>query len=223
MAWRELTEFRAAPSPSLSRKCGRGTTERECTSPPHSPPISPPFAIFPRAATLPNDICTQGFDEELASLPGKYAPPAGALLLARDALGAALGCVAMRPLPSPQGEGVARSVTGGADAPSLESAAPSSHPSRSELGDTLPSREGWGVCEMKRLYVAPAGRGRGVGKQLACAIIEAARAAGYREMRLDTLASMQAAQALYRSLGFVEIGPYYDTPIENTVFMGLRL
>lgn len=76
---------------------------------------------------------------------------------------------------------------------------------------------------MKRLYVAPAGRGQGLGKQLAHAIIEAARAAGHHEMRLDTLGSMHEAQALYRALGFVEIGAYYDSPIENTVFMSLKL
>jgi len=78
-----------------------------------------------------------------------------------------------------------------------------------------------GVCEMKRLYVAPAGRGQGLGKRLALAIIEAGRVAGYREMRLDTLATMHDAQRLYRALGFIEIGAYYETPIENTVFMSL--
>jgi ribosomal protein S18 acetylase RimI-like enzyme len=57
----------------------------------------------------------------------------------------------------------------------------------------------------------------------ACAIIEAARAAGYREMRLDTLASMAGARGLYRALGFVEIGAYHETPIEDTVFMSLSL
>jgi putative acetyltransferase len=189
------------------------------------------------AASLPIDLGYQGFDGELASLPGKYAPPTGALLIARDANGAALGCVAMRPLdPSPPGEGVAQRATGfrraeaasaaqagGAAAPLSESTAPSSLPSPSKLGDTLPSREGWSVCEMKRLYVAPAGRGQGLGRQLALAIIEAARAAGHHEMRLDTLSSMHEAQALYRALGFTEIAAYYDTPIEGTVFMSLKL
>ncbi len=176
------------------------------------------------AASLPIDLGYQGFDDELASLPGKYAPPDGALLIARDANGAARGCVAMRPLPSPPGEGVAQSATGGAVAPGHQSSAPSSHPSPSKLGDTLPSREGLHrVCEMKRLYVAPEGRGQGLGLQLARAIIEAARARGYAEMRLDTLASMGEAQALYRGLGFTEIGAYYDTPIAGTVFMSLKL
>jgi ribosomal protein S18 acetylase RimI-like enzyme len=133
------------------------------------------------AASLPIDLGYQGFDGELASLPGKYAPPAGALLIARNTNGEALGCVAMRPLEAP------------------------------------------GVCEMKRLYVAPQGRGLGLGKALALAIIEAARAAGHREMRLDTLPHMRQAQALYRDLGFSEIAAYYDTPIEHTVFMSLRL
>jgi len=79
------------------------------------------------------------------------------------------------------------------------------------------------VCEMKRLYVAPEGRGQGLGLHLVRAIIEAARARGYAEMRLDTLASMGEAQALYRSLGFTEIGAYYATPIAGTVFMSLKL
>jgi ribosomal protein S18 acetylase RimI-like enzyme len=80
-----------------------------------------------------------------------------------------------------------------------------------------------GVCEMKRLYVAPQGRGRGAGKALARAVIEAARKRGYHEMRLDTLPTMADAQRLYRSLGFTEIAPYYVTPIAGTVFMSLKL
>jgi ribosomal protein S18 acetylase RimI-like enzyme len=190
------------------------------------PDITQLFRAY--AASLPIDLGYQGFDGELASLPGKYAPPAGALLIARDANGAALGCVAMRPLdPSPPGEGVSlRAAEADGRGGSAEGGKQQrQHPSRREASFATPSleREGWSFCEMKRLYVAPAGRGQGLGKQLARAIIEAARAAGHHEMRLDTLASMHDAQALYRALGFVEIAPYYDTPIEGTVFMSLAL
>ena len=78
-------------------------------------------------------------------------------------------------------------------------------------------------AEMKRLYVAPNGRGAGLGKRLALAAIDAAAQIGYREIVLDTLPSMAAAQALYRALGFAVIEPYYPTPIEGTIFMRLIL
>ena len=81
-----------------------------------------------------------------------------------------------------------------------------------------------GVCEMKRLYVRPAYRGTGLGRTLTEAIIQAAREAGYSNMRLDTLPDrMDRALAMYRSLGFREIEPYYQTPVDEMVFMELRL
>lgn len=131
------------------------------------------------------DLSFQDFETEMASMPGKYAPPTGDLLTARDTLtNTPLGCVAVRPLPSAGG------VT---------------------------------ICEMKRLYVSPLGRGRGLGKELVKTAIGTAKRMGYSEIRLDTLPKMEAARSLYASLGFREIEPYYDTPLEGTFFLGLRL
>lgn len=126
------------------------------------------------------DLAFQGFEAEMAAMPGKYAAPAGVLLLARGQDGAALGCVGLRPL-------------------------------------------GEGYCEMKRLYVSPLARGMGLGRALVGAVIGEAGRIGYREIRLDTLPSMEGAIALYRKAGFVEIAPYYDTPVAGTFFLARRL
>jgi GNAT superfamily N-acetyltransferase len=122
----------------------------------------------------------QGFDRELAGLPGEYAPPDGALLLALEGEQPA-GCVALRLLEP-------------------------------------------GVCEMKRLYLRPAYRGAGRGRQLVEAILAEARSRGYQAMRLDTLPSRTGvAVALYRSLGFVDVAPYNDNPLPGVLHMELRL
>lgn len=80
-----------------------------------------------------------------------------------------------------------------------------------------------GICEMKRLWVRPGLRGSRLGRRLVEAILAEARTAGYRSVRLDTLPSMREAQGLYVSLGFVDIPPYNDHPIEGTRFMELTL
>ena len=81
---------------------------------------------------------------------------------------------------------------------------------------------GPGVCEMKRLFVRPAYRGTGLGRVLVQSIIDEARKLGYTHMRLDTLPGrMDPAVALYRSIGFTEIEPYYQH--EGAKFMELSL
>lgn len=76
---------------------------------------------------------------------------------------------------------------------------------------------------MKRLYVRPAFRGKGIGKSLTLALLKEARSIGYAVVRLDTLPIMREAIALYRSLGFREIAPYYENPVEGALFMELKL
>ena len=148
------------------------------------------------AQSLGFSLCFQSFDKELAELPGDYAPPDGRLLFA-TCEGQLAGCVALHGLnPSP-----ATRMAG------------------EDAGATL-SR----ICEMKRLYLRPALRGKGIGRALAERVIHEARQIGYTHMRLDTIATTMAdAVALYRALGFREIAPYRENPIASALYMELKL
>lgn len=79
------------------------------------------------------------------------------------------------------------------------------------------------ICEMKRLFVRPEGRGLGAGHALVDGVIAAARNAGYSFMRLDCMPSMHDAQRLYRGFGFYEITPYNENPVAGSLFFELQL
>jgi ribosomal protein S18 acetylase RimI-like enzyme len=157
-------------------------------SPPRSPADNEAIKTLMReyAQSLGFSLAYQDFETELADFPGKYAPPHGALLLARVGSDAA-GTVALRGLDE-------------------------------------------GICEMKRLYVKPEFRGRrtadgrSIGRALAEDIVAIGRERGYRRLRLDTIGGkMLQALSLYRSMGFVEIPPYYASPIPDTAYLELVL
>ncbi|MFL6438023.1 MAG: GNAT family N-acetyltransferase [Terriglobales bacterium] len=145
------------------------------------------------AASLSFNLCFQSFEEELALLPGEYAPPCGTLLLGLVA-GQTAGCVALHRIDN------RRAVT---------------RADRSACGH---------VCEMKRLFVRPAIRGSGVGRELVNGVLNSAVAIGYGRMRLDTVPSeMGTAVQLYRKLGFIEIPAYRVNPVPGAAYMELDL
>ena len=80
-----------------------------------------------------------------------------------------------------------------------------------------------GKGEVKRLYVRPEYRGKGIATALVERIIEDARDIGYKELYLDTLPELESAVKLYKSFGFEETGQYNDSPVDKTIFMKLSL
>jgi putative acetyltransferase len=132
------------------------------------------------AQSLGVNLCFQNFEQELAGLPGHYAPPEGRLLLA-EYEGQLAGCVALHQWEP-------------------------------------------GVCEMKRLYLRPPFRGKGLGRVMAEKAMADARNIGYQYMRLDTIEPiMKDAVEIYRKLGFREIAPYRPNPIAGAMYMELQL
>ena len=79
------------------------------------------------------------------------------------------------------------------------------------------------IAEVKRMYVRPASRGRGIARELGERVIAEARALGYARLRLGTLTTMLAAQNLYSSLGFEPIPPYRSVEFGDTLFYELDL
>lgn len=79
------------------------------------------------------------------------------------------------------------------------------------------------IAEMKRLYVRPEARGRGLARRLIARLCDEGKRLNYTELRLDTLPKMGEAQALYETYGFVDIEPYYETPIAGTRFMAKKI
>jgi len=79
------------------------------------------------------------------------------------------------------------------------------------------------IGEMKRLYVRPVHRGTGLGRALTEAVIQSARAKGYRKLRLDTLPQLTTAIAMYRTMGFCEIPKYNKNPYPGVHYMELQL
>ncbi len=81
-----------------------------------------------------------------------------------------------------------------------------------------------GICEMKRLYLQPELRGKGIGNELVSKIIHDAKDLGYKKMRLDTIKEkMPNAVRMYEKYGFVKTEKYYDNPNPHTLFMELDL
>jgi ribosomal protein S18 acetylase RimI-like enzyme len=79
------------------------------------------------------------------------------------------------------------------------------------------------ASEMKRLYVRPAFRRFGLGRQLVEATLDAGRRLGYAAILLDTLDDMEAARTLYEDLGFEEVPPYYHNPIAGAHYLRVLL
>lgn len=163
---------------AVATAAGSGVDLRQAESPEQIALVRELFLEY--AQSLDFSLCFQSFEEELAGLPGGYAPPGGRLWLATSS-DVPAGCIALHKLDEE-------------------------------------------VCEMKRLYVRPQFRGKGLGGILAGRVVADAKEIGYKRLRLDTVEPMmRSAVAMYRKLGFRQIAPYRENPIEGALYMELEL
>lgn len=156
------------------------------------------------------DLQFQDFQAELANLPGDYARPKGAIILAE---------VVYESAASPKGSASSANFDNSRAQPKIAGCVALRPFKDSPLG----KRPADSVCEMKRLYVEPDYKGLEIGKELARRIIIEAQKEGYKYMRLDTLSTMDKAQRLYESLGFYDIEPYIYNPYPDVRYMELKL
>ncbi|KAK6498977.1 hypothetical protein TWF481_011548 [Arthrobotrys musiformis] len=200
------------------------------TTPTDLPDVINLFTLY--AESLNIDLSFQSFAEELAGLPGKYAPPAGQILLARRDVRApsttpeSMGSDCLVPKLEGELNGdrelKSRSSQGGGEISDIPAEAlgciavrPITFAPPFDVGFDRHTKK----CEMKRLYTLPSTRGQGVGKALIGEVVRVAVELGYDEMYLDTLASMKAALRAYERVGFVRTKAYYHNPNEDVVFL----
>ena len=139
------------------------------------------------------NICFSGYHKELSGVPERYSVLLMAFARTYEDLYEPAGCVLLQTIPL----------------------------SRAGANDRTANEL---ACEMKRLWVRPAYRNSGVGRLLAERLIENARQKGFTAMYLDTVTDkMQAANALYASLGFRPVARYNDNPVRDVAFFRLGL
>lgn len=166
----------------------------------------------------------QGFAEEIASLPGKYAEDAGGcLLLALEATTAAADGAPLDATAPPVDGAALLSVVDADTGATCVGVPVACVALRALPGVDAADGAGHVTAEVKRLNVHPSRRGLGYGRRISERALAAARGGGYTRLVLDTLQRMPWAVALYARLGFAFVGPYCANPMPDALFMALEL
>ncbi|KAF3911189.1 hypothetical protein AA313_de0209777 [Arthrobotrys entomopaga] len=222
-------------SQSQSEAIGHQTIHRFKISPATENELADVIKLFTLyAESLHIDLSFQSFTEELANLPGKYAPPTGQILLARREV--------TEPEPRSQknefGQGIINEINDPSSRQQVTALTTVANGINGTKDIIVPEAIGCVAvrpisfsppfdrggpelkrCEMKRLYTLPSARGQGAGKELVREILDVAQKLGYDEMYLDTLSTMAAALRMYEKFGFVRTDAYYHNPNDGVVFL----